>query len=120
LDSAAAEVSSSPIAVEFTAFVDGWEKVLDRVHCAEVLKSIKNFAGAAHALYWHQSDELRVACRVRKCSRELDGKSQMLRQGASRCGGRSALSTLWGTVGVDGDLMSRWDRRAAGGGTGDS
>ncbi|CAM0944982.1 unnamed protein product [Alopecurus aequalis] len=75
----AAEVSS-PVAVELAAFVDRWGKVLDRVHCAEVLKSIKNFAGATHALYAHQNDELRVARRVRQYSRELDRKSRMLRQ----------------------------------------
>jgi predicted protein tyrosine phosphatase len=79
--SAATEVSSSPVAAELAAFVDGWEKVLDHcVHCAEVLKRIKNFAGATHTLYPHQSDELRVVRRVRKCSRELEGKSRMLRQ----------------------------------------
>ena len=76
-----AEVSSSsPVAVELVAFVDRWGKVLDGVHCAEVLKSIKNFAGATHALYAHQSDELRVARRVRQYARELDRKSRMLRQ----------------------------------------
>jgi hypothetical protein len=80
INNGAAEVSSSPVAAELAAFVDGWGKVLDRVHCAEVLKSIKNFAGAAHALYAHQSDELRVARRVRQYARELDRKSRMLRQ----------------------------------------
>ncbi|KAM0897442.1 hypothetical protein ACQ4PT_022576 [Festuca glaucescens] len=72
--------SPSPVAAELTEFVDRWGKVLDRVHCAEVLKSIKNFAGATHALYAHQGDELRVARRVRRYSRELDRKSRMLRQ----------------------------------------
>ncbi|KAM0864418.1 hypothetical protein ACQ4PT_043943 [Festuca glaucescens] len=67
-------------AEELAEFVDRWGKVLDRVHCAEVLKSIKNFAGSTHALYAHQSDELRVARRVRRYSRELDRKSRMLRQ----------------------------------------
>uniref|UniRef100_A0ACD5Z1X7 Uncharacterized protein n=1 Tax=Avena sativa TaxID=4498 RepID=A0ACD5Z1X7_AVESA len=75
-----AQVPSSPVADELADFVDRWGKVLDRAHCAEVLKSIKNFAGATHALYAHQSDELRVARRVRQYSRELDRKSRMLRQ----------------------------------------
>ncbi|XP_047079598.1 protein ROLLING AND ERECT LEAF 2-like [Lolium rigidum] len=76
----AQQAPSSPVAAEFAEFVDRWGKVLDRVHCAEVLKSIKNFAGSTHALYAHQSDELRVARRVRRYSRELDRKSRMLRQ----------------------------------------
>jgi hypothetical protein len=78
---AQADSSSSPVvAAELAAFVDRWGKVLDRVHCDEVLKSIKNFAGAARALYGLQSDELKVARRVRQYSRELDRKSRMLRQ----------------------------------------
>lgn len=72
--------ASSPIAVELTAFVDRWGKALDRVHCGEVLKSIKGFASAAKALHGLQSDELKVARRVRQHSRELDRKSRMLRQ----------------------------------------
>ena len=60
--------------------LDRWRQALDGVHCAEVLKSIKNFAGATHALYAHQGDELRAARRVAQCTRELDRKSRMLRQ----------------------------------------
>ncbi|KAE8790633.1 hypothetical protein D1007_35056 [Hordeum vulgare] len=75
-DSAAA----SPVAAELAAFVDRWRQALDGVHCAEVLRSIKNFVGATHALYAHQGDELRAARRVGQCTRELDRKSRMLRQ----------------------------------------
>ncbi|XP_037447642.1 protein ROLLING AND ERECT LEAF 2-like [Triticum dicoccoides] len=71
---------ASPVAAELAAFVDRWRQALDGVHCAEVLKSIKNFAGATHALYAHQGDELRAARRVAQCTRELDRKSRMLRQ----------------------------------------
>jgi hypothetical protein len=61
----ASSSSSSPVAAELAAFVDRWGKVLDRVHCVEVLKSIKSFAGAARVLYGLQTDELKVARRVR-------------------------------------------------------
>ncbi|AQK73211.1 protein ROLLING AND ERECT LEAF 2 [Zea mays] len=71
---------ASPVAAELAAFVDRWGKVLDRVHCVDVLKSIKSFAGAVRAIHALQSDELRVARRVRQYSRELDRKSRMLRQ----------------------------------------
>ncbi|XP_062222577.1 protein ROLLING AND ERECT LEAF 2-like [Phragmites australis] len=73
-------VEASPVAAELTAFVDRWGKALDRVHCVDALKSMKNFSGAARALYALQSNELRVARRVRQYSRELDRKSRMLRQ----------------------------------------
>ncbi|KAG8060045.1 hypothetical protein GUJ93_ZPchr0002g25854 [Zizania palustris] len=72
--------AASPIAAELVAFVERWGQVLDRVPCADVLKSIKSFAGAVRALYALQSDELRVARRVSQYSRELDRKSRMLRQ----------------------------------------
>ncbi|KAL6633859.1 hypothetical protein ACP70R_026530 [Stipagrostis hirtigluma subsp. patula] len=72
--------AASPVAAELAAFVDRWRKVLDRVHCDEVLRAIKNFAAAARALHALQSDELKVARRVRQRSRELDRKSRMLRQ----------------------------------------
>ncbi|TVU28986.1 hypothetical protein EJB05_20528, partial [Eragrostis curvula] len=72
--------SSSSVAAELAAFVDRWGKVLDRVQCGEALKAIKSFAGAARALHGLQSDELKVARRVRQSSRELDRKSRMLRQ----------------------------------------
>lgn len=71
---------ASTMADELAAFVDRWGKVLDGVHCVDVLKSIKGFAGAAHGVHALQGDELRVARRVRKHSRELDRKSRMLRQ----------------------------------------
>lgn len=73
-------VAASPVAADLADFVDRWRQVLERVHCADVLKSIKNFASAVRALYALQSDELRVARRVRQYSRELDRKSRMLRQ----------------------------------------
>jgi chromosome segregation ATPase len=76
----AQEASSSPVAAELAAFVDRWGEVLDRVHCVEVMKSIRSVAGAARVLYGLQSDELKVARRVRHYSRELDRKSRMLRQ----------------------------------------
>jgi hypothetical protein len=85
------------------------------VHCADVLKSIKNFAGITHALNTHQSDELRVTRRVRKYSRELDRKSRMLRQGASRRGGGAALGALWCMVGVDGRSHAALGQAAAAG-----
>uniref|UniRef100_A0A0D9YVU2 DUF632 domain-containing protein n=1 Tax=Oryza glumipatula TaxID=40148 RepID=A0A0D9YVU2_9ORYZ len=75
-----AEAVASPVAAELAAFVERWGQALDRVHCADVLKSIKSFAGAVRSLYGLQSDELRVARRVRQYSRELDRKSRMLRQ----------------------------------------
>jgi hypothetical protein len=78
VDAGAAE--ASPLAAELTAFVERWGKVLDRVNCVDVLKAIKSFAGAARAIHALQSDELRVARRVRQYSRELDRKSRMLRQ----------------------------------------
>ncbi|PUZ76857.1 hypothetical protein GQ55_1G324000 [Panicum hallii var. hallii] len=71
---------ASPVAAELAAFADRWGKVLDRVHCVDVLKSIKGFAAAARAVHALQSDELRVARRVRQHTRELDRKSRMLRQ----------------------------------------
>ena len=71
---------ASPAAAELAAFADRWGKVLDRVHCVDVLKSIKGFAAAARAVHALQSDELRVARRVRQRMRELDRKSRMLRQ----------------------------------------
>lgn len=71
---------ASPVAAELAAFVDRWRQALDGVLCAEVLKSIKNFAGATHALYAHQGDEFRAARRVAQYTRELDRKSRMLRQ----------------------------------------
>ncbi|KAF8768748.1 hypothetical protein HU200_007307 [Digitaria exilis] len=72
---------ASPVAAgELAAFVDRWGKVLDGVHCVDVLKAIRGFAGAAHGVHALQGDELRVARRVRKRSRELDRKSRMLRQ----------------------------------------
>ncbi|CAN6245372.1 unnamed protein product [Urochloa humidicola] len=72
--------AASPVAAELAAFVDRWGKVLDGVHCVEVLKSIKGFAAAARAVHALQGDELRAARRVRRFSRELDRKSRMLRQ----------------------------------------
>ncbi|EAZ24046.1 hypothetical protein OsJ_07775 [Oryza sativa Japonica Group] len=75
-----AEAVASPVAAELAAFVERWGQALDRVHCADVLKSIKSFAGAVRSLYGLQSDELRVARRVSQYSRELDRKSRMLRQ----------------------------------------
>ncbi|OEL28988.1 hypothetical protein BAE44_0009992 [Dichanthelium oligosanthes] len=72
--------ASSPVAAELAAFVDRWGKVLNHVHCVDVLKSIKGFAGAARAIHALQSDELRVARRERQYTRELDRKSRMLRQ----------------------------------------
>jgi hypothetical protein len=77
---AEASSSASTVAAELAAFVDRWGKVLDRVHCVDVLKAIKSFAGAARAIHALQGDELRVARRVRQYSRELDRKSRMLRQ----------------------------------------
>ncbi|RCV07591.1 hypothetical protein SETIT_1G257200v2 [Setaria italica] len=71
---------SSPVAAELAAFADRWGKVLDRAHCVDVLKAIKGFAAAAHAVHALQGDELRVAARMRRRSRELDRKSRMLRQ----------------------------------------
>jgi hypothetical protein len=71
---------ASPVAAELAAFADRWGKVLDRVHCVDVLKSIKGFTAAARAVHVLQSDELRVARRVRQHTRELDRKSRMLRQ----------------------------------------
>ena len=71
---------ASPAAAELAAFADRWGKVLDRVHCVDVLKSIKGFAAAARAVHALQSDELRVARRVRQRMPELDRKSRMLRQ----------------------------------------
>lgn len=71
---------ASPVAAELAAFVGRWGKVLDGVHCVDVIKSIKSFAAAAHAVHALQSDELRAARRVRQYSRELDRKSRMLRQ----------------------------------------
>ncbi|KAK3158624.1 hypothetical protein QOZ80_2AG0139530 [Eleusine coracana subsp. coracana] len=65
---------------ELAAFLDRWGKALDQVHCGEVLKVIKGFAGAAKTLHGLQGDELKVARRVRQRSRELDRKSRMLRQ----------------------------------------
>ncbi|GJN21729.1 hypothetical protein PR202_gb09239 [Eleusine coracana subsp. coracana] len=77
----ASSSSSSPVvAVELTAFMDRWGKALDQVHCGEVMKAIKGFAGAAKTLHGLQGDELKVARRVRQRSRELDRKSRMLRQ----------------------------------------
>ncbi|KAL5211224.1 hypothetical protein ABZP36_022071 [Zizania latifolia] len=70
----------SSVATELAAFVERWGQALDRVHCADVLRSIKSFSGAVRALYALQSDELRVARRVSQYSRELDRKSRMLRQ----------------------------------------
>jgi hypothetical protein len=99
--SAAPELSSSPVAAELAAFIDGWGKVLECLHCAEVLKSIKNFASATHALYCAPERRAPGGAPGRKYSRELDRKSQMLQQGASRRGG-AALAVLWGTVDVDG------------------
>uniref|UniRef100_A0A0D9VJ16 DUF632 domain-containing protein n=1 Tax=Leersia perrieri TaxID=77586 RepID=A0A0D9VJ16_9ORYZ len=76
-----AEAAASPVvATELAAFVERWGKALDRVHCADVVKSIKGFAAAVRSLYALQSDELRVARRVSQYSRELDRKSRMLRQ----------------------------------------
>uniref|UniRef100_A0A0E0K337 DUF632 domain-containing protein n=1 Tax=Oryza punctata TaxID=4537 RepID=A0A0E0K337_ORYPU len=75
-----AEATPSHVAAELAAFVERWGQALDRVHCADVLKSIKSFAGAVRSLYGLQSDELRVARRVSQYSRELDRKSRMLRQ----------------------------------------
>ncbi|CAL4967947.1 unnamed protein product [Urochloa decumbens] len=72
--------ASSPVAAELAAFAERWGKVLDGVHCVEVLRSIKGFAGAARAVHALQGDELRAARRVRGCTRELDRKSRMLRQ----------------------------------------
>ncbi|CAL4886328.1 unnamed protein product [Urochloa decumbens] len=76
----AAAVASSPVAAELAAFADRWGKVLDGVHCVEVLRSIKGFAAAARGVHALQGDELRAARRVRGCTRELDRKSRMLRQ----------------------------------------
>ncbi|CAD6243169.1 unnamed protein product [Miscanthus lutarioriparius] len=78
--SGAAEAVGSPVAAELAAFVDRWGKVLDRVHCVDVLKAIKSFAGAVRGIHALQGDELRVARRVRQYSRELDRKSRMLGQ----------------------------------------
>ncbi|CAL5056788.1 unnamed protein product [Urochloa decumbens] len=75
-----AAAASSPVAAELAAFADRWGKVLDGVHCVEVLRSIKGFAAAARAVHALQGDELRAARRVRGCTRELDRKSRMLRQ----------------------------------------
>ncbi|KAF0933787.1 hypothetical protein E2562_019247 [Oryza meyeriana var. granulata] len=72
--------AASPVAAELAAFVERWGQALDRVHCADVLKSIKGFAGAVRSLHGLQSDELRVARRVSQYSREIDRKSRMLRQ----------------------------------------
>jgi hypothetical protein len=77
---AEAAASSFPMAAELAAFADRWGKLLDRVHCVDVLKAIKGFAAAARAVHALQGDELRVASRVRRRSRELDRKSRMLRQ----------------------------------------
>ncbi|CAN6232703.1 unnamed protein product [Urochloa humidicola] len=79
----AAAATASPVAAELAAFVDRWGKVLDGVHCVDVLKSIKGFATAARAVHALQGDELRAARRVRRFSRELDRKSRMLRQAES-------------------------------------
>ncbi|CAO2039927.1 unnamed protein product [Urochloa humidicola] len=82
-EAAAAAATASPVAAELAAFVDWWGKVLDGVHCVDVLKSIKGFAAAARAVHALQGDELRAARRVRRFSRELDRKSRMLRQAES-------------------------------------
>uniref|UniRef100_J3LFE6 DUF632 domain-containing protein n=2 Tax=Oryza brachyantha TaxID=4533 RepID=J3LFE6_ORYBR len=72
--------AASPFATEVAAFVELWGQALDRVHCADVVRSIKSFAGAVRSLYGLQSDELRVARRVSQYSREADRKSRTLRQ----------------------------------------